>query len=117
MKILMVEDNPTFSALACNNFLTSHDVKVAATLKAARSALDSESFDAVLVDFDLPDGKGNQLVTWIRQRPPTQKVPIVAISSHERGNRRLLAAGANTTCSKMHFKKITKALAKVASKT
>jgi DNA-binding response OmpR family regulator len=39
--------------------------------------LSSESFDALLIDFDLEDGKGDELVRRVRERDA--RIPIVAL--------------------------------------
>ena len=101
MKILMVEDHDLFAHNVISTFLTAHDVTLVAAIAVAKERLRSEAFDLLLVDFDLEDGKGDELVRWARvERIDT---PIIAISSHEHGNAMLKASGANAICSKMEF--------------
>ena len=108
MKILMVENNARFARTVYDLFLSDHDVTIAPTLREATQQLQNTTFDAILVDFDLDDGKGDALIAAIRASTPHQ--PIVAMSSHDRGNRRLLDAGANAACPKTQFKNITAVL-------
>jgi hypothetical protein len=58
----------------------------------------------VLVDFDLDDGKGEELV---RELVASVGRPlIVATSSHADGNTALLHAGADAVCGKLEFARI-----------
>ncbi len=104
MKILMVEDHELFARNAASAFLTHHDVVVESSINDAKGCFHSSDFDVLLVDYDLPDGKGDEFVRWVREAGSV--VRIIAISSHEYGNEMLEAAGANATCSKMEFGRI-----------
>jgi DNA-binding NarL/FixJ family response regulator len=66
------------------------------------------AFDVVMVDYDLDDGKGTEVIALAKELVP--RVGVVAVSSHAEGNARLLAAGANAACSKMQFANIHSAL-------
>jgi DNA-binding NarL/FixJ family response regulator len=104
VNILWVENHPQFARLAIRRFLAAHAVTVVPSLSAARAALAAGRFDAVLVDFDLDDGKGDELVRDLQQ---SRGGPwVVATSSHEAGNRALTEAGADAVCAKMQFAQI-----------
>lgn len=61
-------------------------------------------FDILLVDYDLDDGKGDELLRTLRDYP---KFPmVIAVSSHDEGNAALVNAGAAAVCSKMRFDQI-----------
>ncbi len=62
MKILFVENQCVFAATVIRQFLSQHLITVATNLFAARRALADASFDSVLVDYDLDDGSGDELV-------------------------------------------------------
>lgn len=68
--ILLVDDSIviqlTLSALLEDH---GHDLVVAGSLAEAR-ALGNRGFDAALVDLNLPDGLGTQLLTELRARWP-----------------------------------------------
>ena len=101
MKILWVENNDRFVAVAIPVFLSEHEVTIQPSLSEARTALDQSAFDVVMVDYDLDDGKGTDLLpalTALEVRPT-----IIAVSSHEMGNALLRAAGADTICPKARF--------------
>ena len=101
MKILFVENHAVFAERVTRKFLHAHRVAVVPSLAAARRALASGSFDLILSDYDLDDGKGDTFLRECRATHP--QLPIIAVSSHEAGNAALVAAGASAVCSKMEF--------------
>jgi CheY-like chemotaxis protein len=109
--VLWVENHDVFARMAARQFLSSHDLTVVPSLVAAKGALAVGSFDAVLIDYDLDDGKGDELVGIIRRLPG--RLPVVATSSHESGNAALLAAGADAACPKPRFREIEAVLRSV----
>lgn len=104
MKILYVENHAIFAAQVCREFLSAYDVKVVPSIAAAHQALAAESYELLIVDYDLDDGKGDELVRACRVTRPALK--IIAASSHEAGNSALLKAGASAICGKMEFDRI-----------
>jgi DNA-binding response OmpR family regulator len=62
MKILFVENHAVFAANVVREFLSRHAVTVVPSIAAARQARVAASFDVVLVDYDLDDGKGDEFV-------------------------------------------------------
>ena len=103
VRLLFVEKDAVFARVVVQEFLAEHDVTVVATIAGALRVLD-EPFDAVLVDYDLDDGKGTAVVQALRRRGFGGR--IVGVSSHEPGNAALVAAGADDACSKMGFDEI-----------
>lgn len=104
MKLLYVENHDTFARVVSNEFLDEDEITVAKTIEVAWNYFTENNYDVVLVDYDLDDGKGDELVKKIRQTK--SMVKIIAVSSHEYGNNQLLKAGADAICSKMDFKNI-----------
>jgi CheY-like chemotaxis protein len=104
LRILYVENHPVFAANVISQFLSQHSVTVVPSLAEARRVLAAGSFDLLLVDYDLDDGKGDALVNQVHVSGKT--VPVIGVSSHEEGNNALLRAGAVAVCSKMHFDRI-----------
>ncbi len=104
MNILWVENNRLFARIVLKTFLVTHDVVVTPSLALARQALASRQFDAILLDYDLDDGKGTELLPDIKALPQTPRV--IAVSSHATGNSLLEQAGANAICSKRHFSSV-----------
>jgi CheY-like chemotaxis protein len=60
-RILFVENHQVFAHTVIEQFLSNHEVVLVATVAEAKQAL-TTSFDVVLVDYDLPDGKGTEVV-------------------------------------------------------
>jgi CheY-like chemotaxis protein len=113
MDILWVENHAHFARLAARQFLAGHAVTVVPSLAAARAALARRAFSVVLVDFDLDDGKGDELVRELRSLPA--RPWVVATSSHEAGNRALVEAGADAVCGKMEFGRIAEVLGRLGA--
>jgi DNA-binding response OmpR family regulator len=111
MKILWVENHSQFARIATRQFLVGHDVCVVPSLDAAREAMAGNEFEVVLVDYDLDDGKGDELVRELLKKQNGPKV--VATSSHEEGNQLLVEAGAHAICSKLRFGRIQEVLTNV----
>lgn len=103
-KLLLVENHPVFAETVTREFLSGYDVFCVATICEATSLLGRASFSAVLVDYDLDDGKGVELVEAAKNLlvPPI----IVAISAHDAGNEALMKAGADAICKKVRFQAI-----------
>jgi DNA-binding response OmpR family regulator len=112
MKILFVENHSIFANQVCREFLSEHQVTVVSSLHLARQEFAANRFDLLLVDYDLDDGKGDELVREIFAS--NSDVKIVAVSSHDEGNAALMKAGAGAVCSKMHFNKMGDVLSSLA---
>jgi DNA-binding response OmpR family regulator len=111
MKILFVENHSEFVAIAIREFFADASVRVAASVEQAKKEMATTTFDVILVDYDLEDGKGTQVIEHARRKE--ENTPIIAISSHPFGNQRLLASGADAVCAKTHFRGIKKVLDKL----
>ena len=103
-QILYVENHAVFAAHVRSQFLPQHDVCIVPSLEAARQFLISQVFDLVLLDYDLDDGKGAELLIDLAKLP--SRPYVIAVSAHDLGNMALLKAGANEICGKLHFSKI-----------
>jgi DNA-binding response OmpR family regulator len=108
MKVLYVENHARFAKLTTAQFLASHEVTVVPSVVAARHALAQSTFDVVLVDYDLDDGKGDEVVKWLQFQ--SHRPLVIAVSSHQAGNDALVTAGANAVCNKMQFANIENVL-------
>jgi CheY-like chemotaxis protein len=81
MRLLLVEDNVESAQLLVRLFSTTgydvvHKTHGLEGLKVARE----EKFDAILLDFNLPDIDGSQVGLLLR--PSLKNVPIIALTSH-----------------------------------
>lgn len=103
MKLLVVDDHTVFVETVVAEFLADCAVTVAPTVADALAALPGR-FDAALVDHDLPDGKGTDVVRALRGGG--FEGTIVAISALAAGNEALVSAGADRVCAKGAFARI-----------
>ena len=83
--VLLIEDSPD-SAMLVNHFLgaskiAAFHVVTAGSLRAAREALGKERFDAILLDLNLPDSRG--IETFSRVREAAQGAAIVILTGVE----------------------------------
>ena len=115
LNILFVENHAVFAANVIGQFLSRHSVTLVPSLSAARLALDKGTFDLLLVDYDLDDGKGDELVR--EQSIAGKPMPAIAVSSHDGGNTALLRAGAVAVCNKMEFDRIQTVIDTVTAHT
>ena len=98
LKLLLAEDNPVNQRLALRLLeKRGHQVRVVSNGRQALAALERESFDAVLMDVQMPEMDGFEATAAIRLREQSQgtHVPIVAMTAHAmKGDReRCLASG------------------------
>jgi CheY-like chemotaxis protein len=112
MQILYVENHPEFVRIVIPEFLSGYQATVAASLASASEALTAGSFDLVLCDYDLDDGKGDAFVLECRNTHPA--LPVIAVSSHDAGNAALVRAGASAVCDKLEFHRIGQVIQSVA---
>ncbi|HZS45161.1 MAG TPA: ATP-binding protein [Blastocatellia bacterium] len=77
MKVLIVEDDPDQALLACDALeSTEYEPTVVHTAADCR-ALDLQQFGVIMLDYQLPDGVGLNLLTEIR---PQTDVPIIMVT-------------------------------------
>lgn len=88
-KVLLVEDNPV-NCVVAEGFLTNlgHQVVIAENGQQAKQLFTQERFDIALLDINLPDCDGRDLLEQLRQiqrdgdTPDDQCTPFVAVSAH-----------------------------------
>jgi DNA-binding response OmpR family regulator len=83
MHIGVLEDDPDQQALI-NLWLKSaqHSVEIFGTVNDMLAALKGGSFDALLLDWMLPDGNGGEVLRWVRQSLGW-KLAIVVLTSRD----------------------------------
>ncbi|MGX1927012.1 TMAO reductase system sensor histidine kinase/response regulator TorS [Vibrio sp. NH-7] len=81
-KVLLVEDNPV-NCLVAEGFLASlgHEVETAIDGKSAKQCFEQQQYDIVLLDINLPDCNGVELMNELRVLDDTS-TPMVAVSAH-----------------------------------
>lgn len=99
MKILYVEDNPYDIDLArreLNRAMPDVQLDVAANLAKARRQLEGRpDYDAALLDLNLPDGSGLDLLAEIREKKPALTIIVLTGSGSEEIAVAALKAGAD----------------------
>ena len=103
-RLLFVENHGTFASIVMEQFLSNYQVTRVPSVGDAREAMKASEYVVALVDYDLDDDKGDVFVRELRAAG--NDIPIIAVSSHSRGNSILIDAGANAICSKMKFSNI-----------
>lgn len=84
-RLLIVDDhevvrNGLCAALASAGF---EDIQTAATVAQARSKVAALNPDAVIVDLNLPDGSGFEIVQWVRKFSKTTAIIVLSLNSGE----------------------------------
>jgi two-component system cell cycle response regulator len=95
-RVLVVEDNP--ANLELMSYLlraAGHDVIEASSAAEAEQRARAHRLDLVVVDIELPDMTGYDLLERLRADSSCGRAPAVAVTAHAMGNdeRRASAAG------------------------
>lgn len=77
-KILLIDDSVAFTDMAQRALRDRAFVTAAATLADARAKIIRGSWNAILVDFHLRDGKGIELLPLINEHHPRARVHIIS---------------------------------------
>lgn len=85
-KVLLIEDNPV-NCMVAEGFLESmgHTVHTAIDGKQAKNAFKEQRFDIVLMDINLPDCDGIELLAELKQSEAElgmTPTPMIAVSAH-----------------------------------
>ncbi len=101
ISILLVDDSVTVRAIYGQHLRNSgFEVLEAATLQQGREVATRELPDMLLVDYLLPDGKGDALVEELSSRPDTSTIVMVMFSNQVDYESAALKAGAIDIISK-----------------
>ncbi|MBT6457708.1 MAG: response regulator [Gammaproteobacteria bacterium] len=102
-RILIVDDNSINLALACElTRLWGHSPEQASNATEAMQLFKSMSFDLILLDIQMPEVDGVELMLMMRKQQPELTTPIVAITANvlDMERERLLSLGFNAYISK-----------------
>lgn len=89
-RILSIDDDPTVQTLLKES-LREHFVISAYNLKEALMELPKTSFDAIILDIELPDGDGLRFYTEISQNEKYSQIPTLFLSGHNEISNKLMA--------------------------
>lgn len=78
-KVLCVEDDPTMQTLIAGS-LRDYSVVMSTNLTDARQKLESENFDALILDILLPDGDGLQFWSRLAIEPNFKDLPVLFLT-------------------------------------
>ena len=111
MRVLYIDDHTPFRMVVKRKFLAGHEVVGAGTLAEARSILENQTFDVILIDYTFTDGCGVDLVKELAASKPDCKVITVATNLEQKAE--MLEAGAQGSIPKNEFVKLEDRLAAV----
>lgn len=101
--ILVVEDNELNRELLCDWLeVEGYEVWSAADLKASYESFAKRFPDVVLLDINLGQDNGLDLVEWMRQKTEVSEIPVIAVTAHALAaeQEQILKAGCRTCLSK-----------------
>jgi signal transduction histidine kinase/ActR/RegA family two-component response regulator len=81
--ILYVEDNISNRALVEAIIQRQHDLRIhcVATIKDAKRYLNEVAPSLLLIDLNLPDGSGENLVSYVKSEPELKSIPMMILSA------------------------------------
>jgi DNA-binding NarL/FixJ family response regulator len=97
MKIVIVDDHAVVRH-GLQSAIQSHGyevVAVAGSINEAKSFMAQTNPDAIIVDINLPDGSGYDLVSWARKVSPTIAIVVLTLNDNADYVRAAKSAGAN----------------------
>jgi len=89
-RVLYVEDNPSNVLLVRESLGLRPNVElvVASNVQEGLAAVARQHFDVVLLDLQLPDGDGYEVLTAVRALPQGRQIPCVALTANAMINER-----------------------------
>lgn len=109
VSLLLVEDSLPIAA-AIQAFLRSlpsaPKVVHAENLRDARSQLLVEAFDIAVVDMQLPDGLGTELILQLRAGSPEMEIVATSVDTRQGRREAMLQAGADRFVAKPELHKV-----------
>ena len=85
MKILVVDDEQLIRLTAEKALSNAgHDVVVTGSGKGALIALSEQTFDVILLDYELPDINGLNITRLLHSNPELKSIPIILMSAHNK---------------------------------
>lgn len=82
-KLLVIEDDPASAKIISTTLCNLGEIEVVDQLKTGKTAYDKNKHDLILLDLNLPDGTGFELLHDF-SRVTTNNTPVIIFSSDER---------------------------------
>lgn len=95
LKILIVEDSDAFRESVIQLLGVYMDVEGAVDLKSGKEALQTGSYDVVILDKRLPDGDGMSLISGIKNENPNTVIIILTEDGEANSAKKCLMLGAD----------------------
>ncbi|PJA95383.1 MAG: hypothetical protein CO129_11995 [Ignavibacteriales bacterium CG_4_9_14_3_um_filter_34_10] len=114
-KLLIVEDDYESQSFLKIFFRNDYDTTIVESESGFHNVISEKSFDLILMDISLPNGKdGIELTKEIKSNPATSKTPIVCLTTHAflKDKARAMEAGADYFLAKPVENKILKNIVK-----
>jgi two-component system sensor histidine kinase/response regulator len=101
-RVLLVDDDEMFCRQLTRGLDIMFDVERAGDARAALASIDHAVPDVVLLDYNLPDQPGTEVLEALRRRPKTARTPVIFLTGDGSARRHveLLEAGADDYLSK-----------------
>ncbi|WP_447593876.1 ATP-binding protein [Aquipseudomonas campi] len=80
-QVLCVEDHPAGLRILQDGLRDMAEVQCATSLRSAFALLAEHTPALVLLDLDLPDGSGLDILEWMRGQPRLAQVPVMVVSA------------------------------------
>jgi two-component system phosphate regulon response regulator PhoB len=90
-KVLVIDDDPLFQAAVVKGLPQEVSVISASSAKEARTQLEGQSVDLILLDLGLPDEDGMKLCSWIRFEERFLDIPLVLLTGRSDVNDKVMA--------------------------
>ena len=82
-RVLIVDDDAAIRSFVVDALAGTADVDTAANASDGLQAISRSSYDAVLVDNELPDLRGVEMIRLLRADPRTATLPLVLFTGHD----------------------------------
>jgi two-component system, sensor histidine kinase and response regulator len=84
LRVLVVDDDPIYRETA-RMFLTmlGRNVALAENGRSGLQALDEKPFDILIVDMEMPDMSGLEVIRQLRMRPALADLPVIMVTSRD----------------------------------
>lgn len=104
--ILLVEDDPTLTMFYRKGLVDNgYEVTNVSSCQKAIDTLMREDIKLVLLDMNLPDGSGEQVLDYIESEPALMEIPVIILT----GFTRYTYQGSRATVSQVITKPVTAA--------
>lgn len=78
--ILVVDDNPMMLKVIKESLRDKYEVATAISGKIARKYLTNKSVDLILLDYEMPEESGSEVLEKLRQDEATKNIPVIFLT-------------------------------------